>query len=1272
MTAGSFLGPLSFLTVMAVLASAPWAVAQKTIEPPANAPATVEWNAGKERLKLRYHGGVILDAAIRAEDAAGRPVAGVEVKLEPSETAGEKVEQRLKFIPAKPREGVKLVLRGTVTGSEEAFPAETESAAQKRFPFVRNSVGLSRNLRNNAVYDRRWDWVLVGPADGATRIQPEREEKQRITFTWESRGASLELVFRPRFYQKHKDIAHFEPWTYKAWKGSMTGYCTWWAYKSSFSQTTLDQIVDVFAEKKLADFGYRYIQLDDAYQIGNGSCPRNWLTWNEKFPGGADYTIRKIRSAGLEPGIWVHRVHRPSDPGVADIGKQHPDWFVRKPNGELFMDQGFYCLNTRNKDALDGMARPIYRELKKQGWGYVKIDGAGDLLYSYRNQPEHFKKIGTTPGESLRAWDQVAREELGRDVYILTCWGVKPGLNSIGLVDGCRLGSDGFGPAGLQRFTSWNGVVWRNDPDHCDILAEWLTNKTMMKTFGAQAAMTDTIEQPCIVSMAGGVLMVSDKAEAYKDDSNLEGMKRSAPVLFTVPGQLYDYSQRGPGDYGAPLRGGEATWWMLEIDRPFDHWSVLARFNWRREKLGWKRPGSPETEVKFADLGLAEDREYLVFEFWTQTFLGESKSSFKAPAQDASNGLQVFAIREARPHPWILSTTRHISQDGVSLLDERWDNDRKILSGKSAVVSGDPYVLTVHLPRGFRLRSAEVGGEKVEFANQTETATVRIVPSATKTVEWRIAFAAGAGAIDLGSLLEDMLDRSQIAEFPRPEFVCKQAGSYNRLSKTPGNPDWFIGGDFCQFYGSNDVEGRKEWFMLDVEGPGVVTRWWLTQYRYEGTIRIYLDGAKEPIFEGRGDKLVGGNGITVPPLAAVRGAGCNLYLPIPFRQHCRITYDGPNAGTSFKETSIFYNINYLQYPKGTEVKTLTKADLKASSELLARVGRELLRPEDNHIAIHRKVKGGVQTLKPGQTMTRKATGQGAICLLRLRIGAKDIEQAMRSTVITADFDGKRRVWAPFGEFFGSGLGINPYKDWWRRVEKDGWMTCWWPMPFRKSAELNITNQGMSESIEAEFDDIGIAAWKWTDRTMYFHSAWRGENLIETVGDDLKNMKEWNYITIEGKGVYVGDSLSLYNRPRMNWHLGPWWGEGDEKIFVDGESFPSHFGTGSEDYYGYAFNSTSPFEAPFHAQPIAKANWGIGHTTDERVRIHDRIPFKTKFRFDMELFHWQPKRKIDYATTTHWYACDGATSNGQATPEKVREKVAQPWAGPDETPATNSR
>jgi len=201
------------------------------------------------------------------------------------------------------------------------------------------------------------------------------------------------------------------------------------AYRDGFSQKTLDAIVDVFAQKHLPDFGYAYVQIDDSYQIGNGSCPQNWLTWNGKFPGGAEYAVRKIKSAGMKPGIWVHRVHRPSDPNVADIGKRHPDWFVKKADGSLFAAHGFYVLDTMNPEAIDGMVRPIYRAIKEQGWGYVKIDGAGDLLSAYKNKEceDHFRKIGATPEDSLRDWDRVARQELGPDVYILNCWGVGPG-----------------------------------------------------------------------------------------------------------------------------------------------------------------------------------------------------------------------------------------------------------------------------------------------------------------------------------------------------------------------------------------------------------------------------------------------------------------------------------------------------------------------------------------------------------------------------------------------------------------------------------------------------------------------------------------------------------------------------------------------------------------------------------------------------------------------------------------------------------------------------
>tara|TARA_B100001964_G_scaffold150432_1_gene165580 strand:+ start:19 stop:726 length:708 start_codon:yes stop_codon:yes gene_type:complete len=233
--------------------------------------------------------------------------------------------------------------------------------------------------------------------------------------------------------------------------------------------------------------------------------------------------------------------------------------------------------------------------------------------------------------------------------------------------------------------------------------------------------------------MSGGALMVSDKVEVYQDDGHIEGMKRSAPVLFTVPGQLYSCGRT------------QAPWWLQEIDRPFDHWSVLARFQWGEEKREekkrtWELKGVANEKVAFADLGLYDDREYLVFEFWSQKFLGKSRGSFIAPAMDDNTGMQVFAIREARPHPWVVSTTRHITQGGVSLLNETWDDRSNVLSGRSAVVIGDPYVMTIHLPDGFRLKSAEIGGEKAEISNREHTGTVRIVPTASRKLDWRIQF----------------------------------------------------------------------------------------------------------------------------------------------------------------------------------------------------------------------------------------------------------------------------------------------------------------------------------------------------------------------------------------------------------------------------------------------------------------------------------------------------------------------------------------------------
>ena len=736
------------VSLVVALAGMSWAASEG---PPMNTPAEVEWNAGKGTLSLRYNGTEILNATIKARKIGGG-ARRLAVNMESTEVLGDKVEQRLKFVLAKPQDGVELVLRGAVTGSDEAFPAETRSAAQKRFSYVRNSVGLSHNLRNNAVYDRHWDWVLVGPADGRTRIKPAVQEKGRIAFSWESRGRDLEIVFRPLFYQKYKNLKHYQPWTYKPWKDSVTGWCSWSAYGSAFNEKELDAIVDVMASKGLGDFGYRYIQIDDTYQTA-WSIPEGWLTWNDKFPGGPEHAVKKIRSGGFEAGIWVYATIDEQADRVAD---EHPDWFVHDASGNVLKKPGRhkrYGINAANEEALDQFIRPTYRGFKRQGFQYVKLDGLRHMLYSwYHRALDHFEEMNTTPDEVYRKYFRAIRDELSRETFILSCYGILP--ESIGIADGCRLSSDGFGPSTLQQYNSWNGVVWRSDPDHCDILPRQDAGDITMQTFAVKNAPWDTIVRPTIVSMGGGILMLSDRAEVYRDDKNLEGVKRSSPVMFTVPGQLYDVDsarsdnlvttkrtdiKRSGAAKGGPL-AIEAdksldvcSWWLLEIDRPFEHWNVLARFNWNRAEL-------PETEIKFSDLGLPAGREHMIYEFWSQKFLGMATGTFTVPAQGKNNGVQVFAIREVRAHPWLISTSRHISQGGVDLVDVRWNNKKKILSGKSSVVKGDPYAMIVHVPEGFRIKTAEAGNENVETKNLGRVVAVRMTPSVTKTVNWKITF----------------------------------------------------------------------------------------------------------------------------------------------------------------------------------------------------------------------------------------------------------------------------------------------------------------------------------------------------------------------------------------------------------------------------------------------------------------------------------------------------------------------------------------------------
>jgi len=153
---------------------------------------------------------------------------------------------------------------------------------------------------------------------------------------------------------------------------------------------------------------------------------------------------------------------------------------------------------------------------------------------------------------------------------------------------------------------------------------------------------------------------------------------------------------------------------------------------------------------------------------------------------------------------------------------------------------------------------------------------------------------------------------------------------------------------------------------------------------------------------------------------------------------------------------------------------------------------------------------------------------------------------------------------------------------------------------------------------------------WTDRSLLFHAKWRIQHDLPT-----EPKIDWNYLKVKGRGVFAGVSFNIDNPVRA------WWGEGDEKIYVDGEKFPSHLGTGTEDYYGYAWCFPKLFQHAYHSQSRCDGPGNFGRTSLNRFHILDRIPFTQDFRFDMEIWHWK-KCLINASVLAWWYAAPGAT------------------------------
>ena len=604
-------------------------------------------------------------------------------------------------------------LHGRIAGSDEAIACESEPA-ESRIKVVRQVVGRSHSLLNNAVYDRAKDWLLsVDRLNSTVEVCPSRDSGYELRVT----GWEMVIRFRPRYYREHRGLSYFDPSAYRPWKDPVVGWCSWFAYLDQVNEQEIRETADVISVR-LKPFGLQYLQIDDGYEQQPIGLPETWLQANRKFPSGLQQLAAYIRGKGLTPGIWTNVAFADSAAAY-----EHKELFVRDEQGRPASGNWIgYVMDGSNPATIQQLIKPVYAGLNEYGYGYFKLDALRHLKYEgYNSFKPFFDQKNVDRNEAFRSVAKEVREQAGREKFLLACWGIRPEL--VGIADGCRIGNDGFSYAGLAQFNSYNNVIWRNDPDHIVLSAK------------------EAYRSCSATSLTGSLFMVTDKAGKYRSSPLIEAARRTIPVLYTQPGQVYDVdpsrssliagadvemSGSGPRPFDA---GSYTTTGLfeLEINKPFGTWLVLGRLD-DRDRL-----------LPFRDLGLDDKKEYLVFEFWTKKFLGQFQTRFVPGSIDTTFNCQAFCIREKLSHPQLLATNRHISCGGLEIKNLGWKN--RVLHGVSELVTNDKYVLYVYEGAGYSSPKVSVkGAELLAMQKEGPVRKITLLSPSGGDAEWSISY----------------------------------------------------------------------------------------------------------------------------------------------------------------------------------------------------------------------------------------------------------------------------------------------------------------------------------------------------------------------------------------------------------------------------------------------------------------------------------------------------------------------------------------------------
>jgi len=244
------------------------------------------------------------------------------------------------------------------------------------------------------------------------------------------------------------------------------------------------------------------------------------------------------------------------------------------------------------------------------------------------------------------------------------------------------------------------------------------------------------------------------------------------------------------------------------------------------------------------------------------------------------------------------------------------------------------------------------------------------------------------------------------------------------------------------------------------------------------------------------------------------------------------------------------NENLYKMPKSVETRWASFENLKAEKGMGGKVGNGA-KGYPYHI------------VQPGESITiLNVKGSGIINRMWMTFDDLfHLPEEHRSVKIEMYWDGsdKPAVSAPVEDFFNVVFGRMVAFDnaLFSSPEGRSFMS-YVQMPYRTAAKIVITNESKTKSHRLFYDINFTDTKSLGDDVMYFHAYWRRDKAT-TLGEDFEIVPE-----MQAKGRFLGCNIGIVNFQKYT----GWWGEGEVKIYMDGDSeHPSLIGSGTEDYIG---------------------------------------------------------------------------------------------------------